>query len=268
VGNDLRNIQRTPGTRGAGDGFSLVELLVVIAVIAILAGILVPVLARARRSAQRQSCLSNVRQVGLAMRMYVDDYDGGFPIGAYLEGASPYTWNVSWHNELTQYLRDRNVLLCPLAPRRSGYRISYGCNARVSSWRSAALDAQVLDSSRTVYATEKEDEDWPAYPPSTRTEQYYKPLVPRHDGYLSVLFCDGHVRPLPVGQAEGANAVWQIELPAVDRASRAALKKAHVAGQASLKPHAPRRHNPHVEPDSSRSGSHPRRTVKSDLRLE
>ena len=61
-------------------GFTLIELLVVIAIIALLAAILFPVFAQARASARSSMCLSNVRQIGLADNMYLQDYDERFPI--------------------------------------------------------------------------------------------------------------------------------------------------------------------------------------------
>lgn len=61
------------------DGFTLVELLVVIAIIAILAALLFPTLSRARASAQRTRCLSNLRQINLGVRMYGDDSDDKLP---------------------------------------------------------------------------------------------------------------------------------------------------------------------------------------------
>lgn len=60
-------------------GFTLIELLVVIAIIAILAAILFPVFARARENARRASCMSNLKQVSLAIMQYTQDYDERYP---------------------------------------------------------------------------------------------------------------------------------------------------------------------------------------------
>src|SRR5579871_167166 len=69
----------TLSRRRQPQGFTLIELLVVIAIIAILAAILFPVFAKARENARRTACISNVKQLGLAWMMYVQDYDESFP---------------------------------------------------------------------------------------------------------------------------------------------------------------------------------------------
>ncbi|MFO7946624.1 MAG: DUF1559 domain-containing protein [Armatimonadota bacterium] len=73
-------------------GFTLIELLVVIAIIAILAAILFPVFARAREKARQASCLSNMKQIALAVIMYADDHDGGYPQGYVIDQAGTYLY--------------------------------------------------------------------------------------------------------------------------------------------------------------------------------
>ena len=92
----------TPVTRSqrihskVGRGFTLIELLVVIAIIAILAAILFPVFARARENARRATCQSNLKQIGLGLMQYSQDYDETYPLGYTREpfaSAGYYAWN-------------------------------------------------------------------------------------------------------------------------------------------------------------------------------
>ena len=92
-------------------GFTLIELLVVIAIIAILAAILFPVFARAREAARKSACLSNLKQIGLACWMYVEDFDGFFPRDDHI--CNPHDRLVG---QLMPYMKNRQILYCPSAP--------------------------------------------------------------------------------------------------------------------------------------------------------
>src|SRR5215831_16758454 len=82
------------GLRKMPRGFTLIELLVVIAIIAILAAMLIPALARAKARAQRLQCLSQMKQVGVAIQMFAGDRDDRYPPTAYRTG--DYQYQLAW----------------------------------------------------------------------------------------------------------------------------------------------------------------------------
>jgi prepilin-type N-terminal cleavage/methylation domain-containing protein/prepilin-type processing-associated H-X9-DG protein len=142
---------RIEGTRRA---FTLIELLVVIAIIAILAAILFPVFAQAREQARQSVCSSNVRQIGMGVRMYVQDYDETFPIFYAYNTKDPVTSARAWSGDLPHkgvevlifpYIKSREIFRCPNdlggpavpdpdygCPGLSTYHACYGSSYRFS----------------------------------------------------------------------------------------------------------------------------------------
>ncbi|MBU0610327.1 MAG: DUF1559 domain-containing protein [Armatimonadetes bacterium] len=97
-------------------GFTLIELLVVIAIIAILAAILFPVFARAREKARQSACLSNMKQIGLAMMSYAQDYDEQLSLSWYdADGSTDGTNGVdyTWRSAVLPYAKNAQIFLCP-----------------------------------------------------------------------------------------------------------------------------------------------------------
>jgi prepilin-type N-terminal cleavage/methylation domain-containing protein/prepilin-type processing-associated H-X9-DG protein len=93
--------------RRHGSAFTLIELLVVIAIIAILAAILFPVFAQARGKARQASCMSNMKQLGLAILQYNQDYDSTFVMGGTRD------WGAWWPALVQPYVKTLEVFSCP-----------------------------------------------------------------------------------------------------------------------------------------------------------
>lgn len=107
-------------------GFTLIELLVVIAIIAILAAILFPVFAQAREKARATACLSNQKQIGLGIMMYVQDYDETMPSGNVFAATGNNTGNTAdpfpaggypiargWAGNIYPYVKNAQIFKCP-----------------------------------------------------------------------------------------------------------------------------------------------------------
>jgi prepilin-type N-terminal cleavage/methylation domain-containing protein/prepilin-type processing-associated H-X9-DG protein len=162
-------------------GFSLVELLAVIAIICVLAGFILPSLFRARARARQAVCVVQLRQLALAVRAYSDDFEGVFPTSLYSATFAHY------------YNNESALTLCPDEDRdlSSGIpRGSYGLGALTSYRLTNIPEIHPVTGHPVVIVGDCLEEDL--------TEANFSP---RHRGVGNLGFLDGHVEPKTAAQA-------------------------------------------------------------------
>jgi len=162
-------------------GFSLIELLAVIAIISILAGFILPALFRARARARQAVCVVQLRQLALAVRAYSDDFEGVFPVSLYSSTFSHYYNNESALTLCTEETRDLS----------SGIpRGSYGLGDLTSYRLTNIPEIHPITGHPVVIVADALDEDL--------TEVNFSP---RHNGVGNLGFLDGHVEAKTMAEA-------------------------------------------------------------------
>ncbi len=215
-------------------GFTLIEILVVVAIISLLAAILFPVFARARENARRASCQSNMKQIGLGLLQYIADYDETLPYSFYgtFGDSTPVgsaSDNYKWMDAIFPYVKSEAIFNCPSDSATNTYHyrdsVNYGSYGLNGAYGSVITDSQTPPRSAnnllvrmsavevpasTVWATDNNNSVsdtntggsqgffW-ASPATNPTISHTNPrqlqnIVERHLDTTNVLYCDGHVK--------------------------------------------------------------------------
>jgi len=214
-------------------GFTLIELLVVVAIIAILAAILFPVFAQAKRKAVMNSCINNLKQISAAVNMYQNDYDERFPLvtgfGRELDRVSTYfqlgTTNLRGGNErvwfqylLLPYVKNDKIFVCPAVGKNGTWQIGNQVLSFAENWASEIgtteptttyiFNARCLDTvTNQWYVISGQSEGicdrpgdapliWDA--PDGYAAQGSNEATLAHGDAINIAYVDGHVKTLSV----------------------------------------------------------------------
>jgi prepilin-type N-terminal cleavage/methylation domain-containing protein/prepilin-type processing-associated H-X9-DG protein len=206
-------------------GFALIELLTVIAIIAILAAILFPVFATVRETARRTSCMSNMRQLGIAALAYAQDNDEQLPSAYSVGWMAGWCTDFTWRQRILPYVKNTDIYACPSGKRARGlkcwngatipYLGHYGANV-YWGYRAATPLALFSAPAETYLMGENEESDWVVLPDrgpcNTEWSTTTGWVSRRHSKGSNWTFADGHAKWVAANATDRDNChYWKVE---------------------------------------------------------
>ncbi|AQQ70867.1 type II secretion system protein G [Limihaloglobus sulfuriphilus] len=186
--------------------FTLIELLVVISIIALLMAILMPSLARARKQAKSVVCLSNLKQWGLILNLYAQDYDNGINPGPSSEQRDEDGRDIRWMQVMRTYYESPDIRVCPEASIPTSERIKGGYQSLEYAWGvfTEASGPQVEEGDYGSYAL-----NWWACNPSSEAV-LPGPVKPYYDRYWKKLANMTPADQIPLAADSTWYGVWPL----------------------------------------------------------
>jgi len=226
----LHGCRRNHALGKGTSGFTLIDLLVTIALLALIVAILFPIFTRSRGSGHRKPCQSNLKQIALAFKQYIGDYDERYPLARVGGPRHPVGSPVGWADALQPYLKSPQIYQCeaetnppasaPTSPGYTDYYYNLNLNIRPGGPGTPIIglnEAKLTASALTILAGDGSNGDamyracgngFAVVPCAKGTGGIATvPVAQQHKDYSNYAFADGHVKSVNAETATSSSLI-------------------------------------------------------------